>query len=160
MFLFNFNICIISSSSSSAVDFFVIDARLAGSVANCYVDIDAHTRPHRPVVLRLNGNARSRTINVLWKPRDIPVAVGVGCPPCPPDWTLRPADDLDKAYSNFVSKAEEELLAIHGLSEHVAYRGRCNPLRFVTRNALPVSPMRGQGDACSDGLEMDFRPVI
>ena len=129
-----------SFSSSSAIDYFIIDARLIGSIASCYVDIDAHTRPHRPVVLRLNGNARSRTINVLWKPRDIPVAPGVGCSPCPPDWTLSPADDLDTAYGRFVSKAEDELLALHGLSEHAAYRGRGNPIRVVTRCAVAVSP--------------------
>ena len=129
-----------SSASSSAIDFFVIDARLFGSVIKCFVDIDAHTRPHRPVILKLSRNARSRTINVLWKPRDIPVAPCVGCSPCPPDWTLCPSDDIDAAYGSFMSKAEDELLALHGLSEQGAYRGRGKPFRFITRNIFDVSP--------------------
>jgi hypothetical protein len=133
----------ISPFSSSAIDFFIIDARLSGCVTSCHVDIDAHTRPHRPVVLKLHGNARSRTINVLWKPRDIPVASCIGCSPRPPDWTLRPDDDLNAAFGSFVSKAEGELLAMHGLSDQPAYRGRgihvvsCVGVRFPCVQVMP-----------------------
>ena len=68
-----------STSGGRTIDYCVMDARLAGSVASISVDEDFPSSPHSPVRLRFRGAAVKEYVSVLRRPASFEVCKPIGC---------------------------------------------------------------------------------
>ena len=102
----------------TVLDIFVADVKLVGLITKCWIDTDAHIRPHNPVCLRMTGAARCRTVTALWKPSASPAE------PLALARAATGAASVQAAFHAFASKAEKEALARHDLSGDRSYPGR------------------------------------
>jgi hypothetical protein len=133
--------CRTARGTWSVLDYIVVDGRLAGSLGPAVVEMDADTRPHRPVCYRIAAHARSRLIRQQLQPRRFPRE-----PPAlpalpPPDWPswdppkfnglsrVQMGEAVDSIAKFVLAGIEEELITAYNISQEQdsAYRGRGDP---------------------------------
>ena len=142
----------------SEIDFFIIKAELVYTVERVYVDMEAGTRPHYPVIMEIAAKPRSLMARVFAEPASFPLERPVGCVREETDWgrfhaLAEVAEDqptLDAAWKGFTETAEEEIVNLHdivvGADKHKGRSGGTKIMRVpmvgtIGRNEPHMDPV-------------------
>ncbi len=144
--------------TKSELDYFVVDRRIASHFGTPGVDLEADTRPHRPVRVEVRGKLHVDTGVYLVLPRPFPLDRPVGPPQAPPDWsgfldrcnlvrgavlggseqTSAAAGELQPLWKDWCGRAERELGGVHDLvgDSFSRHCGRGEPPRLARKPCL------------------------
>jgi ribonuclease HI len=157
-----------SSGGGRAIDFFIVDQRIAHAVESVWTDLSMEASPHSAVILRLRSSATTELVKMLRTPCRFPTVRPIGCSQQPTspsaDVMLAVAvepttEALRAGFAHLISLAEKELCYLFGMVADDGvpdsrFLGRGEVLQAVWRRVVPpMARHTGRADAAARGLQ-------
>ena len=135
----------VSGDAASEICYFLASNDLALFVESCTAKPLTCVANHSVVTISFNAIDKTKTINVVRRPKKLPLVKSIGCPPPPPDWDgfedlvleIKSQEDLDHVFHFVRSRIVGEIL--DGVQGGGAFTKEdyLRPFKVVQQSAYP-----------------------